>query len=77
MFASSALGGSVADLNIGSQLVKQVAGVGATLVWSGVLTFVILKVVDGLIGIRVTPDEETTGLDLALHNEQVFNPLLS
>ena len=73
VFASSALGGSVADLNIGSQLVKQAAGVGATLVWSGVLTFVIIKVVDGMIGIRVSDEEETTGLDLSLHNEQGFN----
>jgi Amt family ammonium transporter len=73
VFASSALGGSIADLNIGSQLVKQAAGVGATLVWSGVLTFVIIKVVDGMIGIRVSDEEETTGLDLSLHNEQGFN----
>ena len=73
VFASSALGGSVADLNIGAQLVKQAAGVGATLVWSGVLTFIIIKVVDGMIGIRVSAEEETTGLDLALHNEQGFN----
>ena len=73
VFASSALGGSVADLNIGSQLVKQAAGVGATLVWSGVLTFVILKVVDGMIGIRVTAEEETTGLDITQHNERGFN----
>jgi Amt family ammonium transporter len=73
VFASSALGGSIADLNIGSQLMKQAAGVGATLVWSGVLTFVIIKVVDGMIGIRVSDEEETTGLDLSLHNEQGFN----
>ena len=73
VFASSALGGSVADLNIGSQLGLQAAGVGATLVWSGVLTFVILKVVDGMIGIRVTAEEETTGLDIALHDERGFN----
>ena len=73
VFASSELGGSVADLNIGSQLGLQAAGVGATLVWSGVLTFVILKVVDGMIGIRVTAEEETTGLDIALHDERGFN----
>ena len=73
VFASSALGGSVAGLNIGSQLGLQAAGVGATLVWSGVLTFVILKVVDGMIGIRVTAEEETTGLDIALHDERGFN----
>ena len=60
-------------MNIGSQLVKQAAGVGATLAYSGVLTFILVKVVDGMTGIRVTEEEETTGLDLALHNEQGCN----
>ena len=73
VFASSALGGSVADLNIGNQLWLQAQGVIATLVYSGVVTFILIKVVDGLIGIRVTGDEETDGLDLSLHSEQGFN----
>ena len=73
VFASSALGGSVADLNIGNQLWLQAQGVIATLVYSGVVTFILIKVVDGLIGIRVAGDEETNGLDLSLHSEQGFN----
>ena len=48
-------------------------GVVATLVYSGVLTFILLKVVDGMIGIRVTAEEESTGLDLALHDERGFS----
>ena len=72
VFASSALGGSVEGLNIGSQLWLQFVGVATTLVYSGVLTFVLIKVVDGLIGIRVSGDDETTGLDLTLHNERGF-----
>ena len=73
VFASSALGGSVADLNIGSQLRLQAVGIVATLGYSGVLTFILVKVVDGMIGIRVTAEEEYTGLDLALHDERGFD----
>ena len=72
VFASSALGGSVEDLNIGSQLRLQAVGIVATLVYSGALTFILVKVVDGMIGIRVTAEEEGTGLDLALHNERGY-----
>ncbi|HJN44220.1 MAG: ammonia channel protein [Acidobacteria bacterium] len=73
VFASSALGGSEEGLNIGSQLGLQAVGVGTTLVYSGVVTFILVKVVDGLIGIRVTDEEESTGLDLALHDERGFS----
>ena len=73
VFASSALGGSVEDLNIGNQLWLQAVGIVATLVYSGALTFILVKVVDGMIGIRVTAEEEGTGLDLALHDERGIN----
>ena len=73
VFASSALGGSVEDLNIGNQLWLQAVGIVATLVYSGALTFILVKVVDGMIGIRATAEEEGTGLDLALHDERGFN----
>ena len=73
VFASSALGGSVENLNIGNQLRLQAVGIVATLVYSGALTFILVKVVDGMIGIRVTAEEEGTGLDLALHDERGFN----
>ena len=73
VFASSALGGSVENLDIGNQLRLQAVGLVATLVYSGALTFILVKVVDGMIGIRVTAEEEGTGLDLALHDERGFN----
>ena len=73
VFASSALGGSVENMNIGSQLGLQAVGVLATLLYSGVLTFILLKVVDGMVGIRVTAEEESTGLDLALHDERGYS----
>jgi len=72
IFASSTLGGSVDGLNIGNQLWLQTNGVVVTFVYSGVVTFVLVKFVDGVIGIRVTAEEEQTGLDLSLHNESGF-----
>ena len=41
--------------------------------YSGVMTFILVKLVDGMIGIRVTAEDENTGLDLTLHNERGFN----
>jgi Amt family ammonium transporter len=73
VFASSTLGGSVTDLNIGNQVWLQLVGVVVTLVYSGVVTVILVKIVDALIGIRVTDEEEQTGLDLSQHNEAGFN----
>ncbi|MEI6236450.1 MAG: ammonium transporter [Planctomycetota bacterium] len=52
-----------------SQLVNQAAAVGVTVVLSGVATFVILKIVDALVGLRITVEEEQEGLDLTQHGE--------
>jgi Amt family ammonium transporter len=75
VFASSAFGGIgyAEGMTMGSQVTTQLIGVGATLLWSGVLTFVLLKLVDVLIGLRVTTEEETQGLDTVLHNETGYN----
>ena len=73
VFASSALGGSVADLNIANHVFWQTVGVIVTLAYSGILTAILVKIVDATIGIRVTAEEESTGLDIALHNERGFN----
>jgi Amt family ammonium transporter len=60
-------------VNIGglAQFEAQVIAVCATLVWSGVVTFIILKVVDVIIGLRVTEEEEREGLDVVLHGERL------
>ncbi|MBX7254711.1 MAG: ammonium transporter [Candidatus Hydrogenedentes bacterium] len=73
VFASDALGGQVAGLNIGSQVVAQLMGAGLTIVYCGIVSAVILKVVDLIIGLRVDEQEETQGLDLTLHNEAGYN----
>jgi ammonium transporter, Amt family len=65
VFAVKDIGG--ADGNV----LLQAKGVLTTLVYSGVVTFVLLKVIDLVIGLRVTEEQEREGLDLALHGEQV------
>jgi Amt family ammonium transporter len=44
-------------------------GVGVTVVYGAVATYIILKIVDVVIGLRVTPEEETEGLDITQHGE--------
>jgi ammonium transporter, Amt family len=53
-------------------LVEQVIAVAATLVWSFVATFVIAKVIDATIGLRVAPDQEAEGLDVTQHAEAAY-----
>ena len=55
----------------GGQLLTQFYGVLAIGAFSAVGTWIILKIVDALVGLRVTRDEETEGLDTALHGERV------
>lgn len=74
VFAAKALGGyNPSDLGIGAQFVAQMKGVVFTLVWSGVVSFVLLKILDATIGLRVSSQEETEGLDLSQHNEVGYN----
>ncbi|MCW3474514.1 ammonium transporter [Rhodovastum sp. RN2-1] len=54
-----------------TQLGHQAVAVVATLVWSGAVTFIILKVVDVVVGLRVTEEEEREGLDVVLHGERL------
>ncbi|MEJ6590954.1 MAG: ammonia channel protein, partial [SAR86 cluster bacterium] len=56
-----------------SQLQVQVIGVLATGIYTAICTLILLKLVDGLIGLRVSPDEETEGLDLNQHNERGYD----
>ena len=51
------------------QLIKQAEAVGITLIYSGVISFILLKVIDATIGLRVTRDQEMQGLDIVLHGE--------
>ena len=54
------------------QLKLQAIGVASTLVYSGVMTLILLMVTKALVGLRVAEDEEREGLDIVLHGEQIF-----
>jgi len=54
------------------QVVIQAIGVGATWIFSFVGTFLILKLVDGMVGLRVSKEEEVLGLDLTQHSERAY-----
>jgi len=71
VFASEFIMGDKAPANMMSQLWVQIEGVLATIAYSAVLTFVILKVIDVVIGIRVEADDERMGLDLSQHGERI------
>jgi ammonium transporter, Amt family len=74
IFVSATFGGIgyPEKVTMGEQFMTQLIGVVATAVWSGVLTWIILKIVDAIVGMRVASDEETEGLDTALHGEKGY-----
>jgi Amt family ammonium transporter len=59
--------------NIFEQVFIQGTGVISTFIYTGIMTFVILRLVDMLIGLRVDSDQETEGLDLVLHDERGYD----
>ena len=73
VFAAPALGGFGTVEDIGGQVWIQFVGVLFTVIYTGIVTFVILKVLDLVMGLRVTEEEETVGLDLSEHNERGYN----
>lgn len=76
VFASSSLGifsGQGDGLPMGEQVLVQLTGVGAVVLYTIALTFVILKIVDLVLGLRVAEDEETEGLDINQHNERGYD----
>jgi Amt family ammonium transporter len=52
--------------------VSQLWGVGTTIVWSAVVSFAAYKIVDLLVGLRVSEDQEREGLDTAEHGERAY-----
>ncbi len=74
VFVATLGGAGLAEgMTVGSQVWVQFVGVAATIIWCAVATWVILKVVDVAVGLRVNRDEETEGLDLVLHDETGYN----
>jgi len=75
VFADAGFGGAGLEdgVTIAGQVVTQFIGAGATIVYCGVVSFIILKLIDAIIGLRVSDEEEEMGLDLVLHDEQGYN----
>ncbi len=82
VFAAPALGGSgiydyVAnkvseEYSIWGQLVTQATGVATTVIWSGVVAFILFKLIDLTMGLRVTEEDEREGLDTTAHGEAAY-----
>jgi len=72
VFAREAIGGSAGLIDgNAAQVITQLYGIAATIVWTGVGAFVILKIVDAIVGLRVDKEMEVEGLDIGLHGEVV------
>ncbi|MEI7868445.1 MAG: ammonium transporter [Candidatus Methylumidiphilus sp.] len=82
IFAAPALGGTgvynyvlnkVDDYSMIGQLTSQAWGVGLTILWSGLVSLIAYKIVDALVGLRVTEEVERGGLDVGEHGESAYN----
>jgi Amt family ammonium transporter len=82
VFAAPSLGGlgvydyvanKVGDYDMAAQVTSQLWAVGTAVVWSGVVSFIALKLIDIVIGLRVPEDEEREGLDITSHGESAYH----
>ncbi len=74
VFSAGSLGGIKGDdYSIASQMVVQAEGVLITLVWSGIVAFICYKIVDMMVGLRVSEEAEREGLDITAHGETAYN----
>ncbi len=78
VFASDQLGlfsgqGYAEGMNMASQVSVQLIGIGSTFVYTALVTWVLLKLVDSMLGLRLDAEEETNGLDLVEHNERGYD----
>lgn len=75
VFSSTTFGGSIENLDMTQQLGAQIFGGVVTVVYTAIVTFVILKIVDFTVGLRVEVHEEEKGLDLAQHGEVGYHDI--
>ncbi|MCG8537520.1 MAG: ammonium transporter [Pseudomonadales bacterium] len=71
LFSGLGFGGDNATIAV--QVKVQLIGIASTLAYTAVVTWVLLKLVDALLGLRVSEDEETEGLDIVLHDERGYD----
>jgi Amt family ammonium transporter len=67
------IGGTGLVYGNAKQLLVQLGALGVTLVYTAVVTFILLKIIDAVVGLRVSQDEERQGLDLSQHGETAYN----
>ncbi|MBV1932346.1 MAG: ammonium transporter, partial [Porticoccaceae bacterium] len=77
-FASNQLGifsghGYAEGVTMGHQMSVQALGVAATFIYTGLVTFVLLKILDAVMGLRVDDEQETMGLDISQHDERGYD----
>ena len=74
-FVATQFGGAglAEGMSTSSQMVVQLTGILSVAIWTGILTYAILKLVGLFVSLRVDEEEETEGLDIALHEEQGYN----
>ena len=74
VFSAGSLGGiKDAEYSIGSQVLIQIEGVVITIVVSAVVAFIAYKIVDMIVGLRVSEEDEREGLDISSHGETAYN----
>ena len=75
VFVSAGLGGAGLSegVTMAAQVGIQALGVTATIVYCGIVTFIILKVLDAVVGLRVDEEQEIIGLDISLHDERGYD----
>jgi len=75
IFASASLGGVgyAEGVTMGGQVVTQLTAIATTIVWCGVGSAILYKVVDLIVGLRVAVEAEREGLDLATHGEAAYH----
>jgi ammonium transporter, Amt family len=83
VFAAPSLGGTgvwdyvankvTPDYSIMDQVIIQAKAVGTTMLWSALVAFIAFKLVDMVIGLRVTEEEEREGLDISSHGETAYH----
>lgn len=75
VFADETFGGIgiLSESGIGGQLLDQLLGISVVVGWSGTVSFLLFKLIDRALGLRVDPDDEIIGLDIALHDQRGYD----
>ncbi len=73
VFSAATFGGAGIDGSIGNQVRLQAIGIVVTIAYTGAVSWIILRTVGALIGLRVSEEDESEGLDIALHQESGYN----